>query len=89
MNTPRDNNRINVGLGVKSTDGVTLVSLNGNITYNSLLSDSTTVPSDFGTTDAKRDENFVPAFMAVSSADGITPVAVYIDSSTGKLLMTT
>lgn len=35
--------------------------------------------------DAKRDENFVPTLIGVSSADGTTPVTVYVDPTTHRL----
>lgn len=35
---------------------------------------------------AERDENFVPTLLAVSSVDGVTPVAVYADPTTHRLL---
>ena len=38
---------------------------------------------------AKRDENMVPALLAVSNTDGITPVVVYADPTTHKLLVDT
>lgn len=37
--------------------------------------------------DAKRDQNFVPTLIAVSSADGATPVIVYADPTTHRLLV--
>lgn len=36
---------------------------------------------------AERDENFVPTLLAVSNADGVTPVAVYADPTTHRLLV--
>lgn len=36
---------------------------------------------------AARDENFVPTLLAVSSADGVTPIAVYADPITHRLLV--
>lgn len=35
---------------------------------------------------ASRDENFVPTLLAASSADGVTPVKVYADPTTHRLL---
>lgn len=35
--------------------------------------------------DAKRDQNRVPTLLGVSSADGITPVAVYVDPTTHRM----
>lgn len=37
--------------------------------------------------DAKRDDNYVPTLIAVSSADGVTPVRVYADPTTHRLLV--
>jgi len=37
--------------------------------------------------DAKRDQNFVPTLLGVSNADGVTPVAVYADPVTHRLLV--
>lgn len=36
--------------------------------------------------DAKRDGNFVPTLLATSSVDGVTPVLVYADPTTHRLL---
>jgi len=43
--------------------------------------------SNFSYDTADRDENGVPVAMGVSSADGVTPVPIYADSATGKLLI--
>lgn len=37
--------------------------------------------------DAKRDDNFVPTLLAVSSVDGVTPVTVYANPITHRLLV--
>lgn len=37
--------------------------------------------------DAKRDENKVVTMLGVSSADGVTPIPVQIDSVTGRVLL--
>lgn len=37
--------------------------------------------------DASRDNNFVPTLLAASSSDGSTPVRVYADPSTHRLLV--
>jgi len=39
--------------------------------------------------DAKRDANFVPTLLGVSSADGTTPTLVYADPTTHRLLVDT
>lgn len=38
---------------------------------------------------AARDQNFVPTLLGVSNADGTTPVAVYADPTTHRLLVDT
>ncbi len=50
------------------------------------MADDDTTGSDFGPVDDLRDANFVPALMAVSSADGKTPVVLYANSA-GELLV--
>lgn len=35
---------------------------------------------------ASRDENSVPTLLGVSSSDGVTPVPVYVDPSTHRVL---
>lgn len=37
--------------------------------------------------DAKRDANMVPTLLGVSSSDGITPVPVYVDPITHRVLV--
>lgn len=37
--------------------------------------------------DAKRDQNLVPTLIAVSNADGVTPVLLYADPVTHRLLI--
>jgi len=37
--------------------------------------------------DAKRDNNYVPTLLAVSNADGVTPVTLYADPTTHRLLV--
>ena len=37
--------------------------------------------------DAKRDSNYVPTLLAVSNADGVTPVTLYADPTTHRLLV--
>lgn len=36
---------------------------------------------------AKRDENRIPTLIGVSSSDGVTPVLVYVDPTTHRLLV--
>lgn len=36
---------------------------------------------------AKRDQNYVPTLLGVSNADGVTPVTVYVDPATHRMLV--
>lgn len=36
---------------------------------------------------AKRDENFIPTLLGVSNADGTTPVTIYVDPTTHRMLV--
>jgi hypothetical protein len=49
-------------------------------------SDGTT-GTDYGNVNALRDANRTTGIMAISSADGVTPVALYIDTSNNGLLI--
>lgn len=87
MRTPRDENRITIGLGVLNTDGVTPVSLTADPVTNRLKTNGASGGTDFGRDVAERDENRVPVFMAVSAVDGVTPVPIYLNAA-GELLIT-
>lgn len=80
----KDQNSVNTMFGVLNTDGVTITPIKANDTAHALKTSDGTSGSDHGTTNAKRDENRVPALMATST-DGVTPIALYVDSS-GNLL---
>lgn len=86
-NAAKDQNGVSTLLGVLDTDGETLVRVKVNESSgNSLQVDDNTTGTDNGPSIAPRDQNFVPALIAVSSVDGVTPVVVYADSN-GKLLI--
>jgi hypothetical protein len=86
-NAAKDQNGVSTLLGVLDSDGETLVRVKVNeSSNNSLQVDDNTTGSDNGPSIAPRDQNFVPALIAVSSVDGVTPVVVYADSN-GKLLI--
>lgn len=88
MTAQRDQNRISVIQGISNADGKTLLSIQADPALNAVKSDDDVTGSDMGGNPDPRDENRRVAFMAVSAVDGITPVAVYIDSVTNKLLLT-
>lgn len=86
-NAAKDQNGVSTLLGVLDSDGETLVRVKVNeSSNNSLQVDDNTTGSDNGPSIAPRDQNFVPALIAVSSVDGVTPVVVYADTN-GKLLI--
>lgn len=84
MNAKRDNNGIAVIQGALNTDGVTPTSVVASPTLHTMAISDGTTGSDNGTVNAKRDANQVTDLMALST-DGVTPVALYVDSS-GNLL---
>ncbi len=72
--------------GVLNTTGASIVAVEVNPTTHGLSVDNDTTGTDNGPDRALRDENFVPTLLAVSSADGVTPIALYVDAN-GKLLI--
>ncbi len=82
----RDNNFVTTLLGTLDSNGTTLIPVKANPSTHALLVDDNTSGSDNGPVNAPRDVNFVPALMAVSSLDGVTPVVVYADTD-GNLLI--
>lgn len=87
-NAYRDENNVPTLIATSNTDGKSIIRVLANASNHSLKVDDDTTGTDHGNNNgiANRDENNVPVFIAVSSADGITPVEVYVDSS-GKLLI--
>ena len=90
-NAKRDENNVPTLIGVLNSDGETIVpvQVRNNGVEEVLKVNNDVGGSDNGPSDrALRDENFVTTLIGVSSADGVTPVAVYADSD-GKLLIST
>lgn len=84
-NAARDENNVPTLIAVQP-DGTTIVRVKADPTNHSLSIEDDTTGSDNGPDRALRDENFVTTLIGVSSADGVTPVAVYANSS-GQLLI--
>lgn len=82
-----DENRIPTILGTSNLDGKTTLPIFANPVNHGLSVDDNTTGTDKGGNPDPRDTNRKIAFFAVSSADGVTPVAVYADSN-NKLLVT-
>jgi len=82
-----DQNRVPAALGVSNANGSSVIPVYGNPANNAMKADDNTTGSDLGGNPDPRDANRKVAFMAVSSVDGVTPVAVYVDSATNKLLI--
>lgn len=88
-NAKRDENNVPTLIAVLDTDGETIVPVQVTVGGPDpvLAVDDDTTGSDNGPSErALRDENFVTTLIGVSSADGVTPVAVYANSS-GQLLI--
>lgn len=72
-------------MGVLNTDGQTIVHAEVDPNTHVLDINDGATGSDNGGNNV-RDANSYPVLMAVSNADGTTPIALYFDSS-GKLLV--
>ena len=83
----RDGNGVPVRLAVSNADGTTILQIQANPTTHALSADDNNTGSDLTGSRALTDANGVATMLAVSSVDGITPVPLYIDSVSGKLLV--
>jgi hypothetical protein len=88
MEASRDNNRISTLVVESSVNGTDVMKVYATTGFgNRLLCEDDTGGTDVSEQPGKRDGNFVPVLMAVSSLDGVTPVAVYGNPVTGALLI--
>lgn len=89
VNAYRDENSKPNLIAASKNDGVTIVPIQVDATNHSLVVNDASTGSDNGNNqgNAARDENSIPVLMAVSSADGVTPIEVYGDPLTGALLI--
>lgn len=85
-NAAKDQNGVSTLLGVLNSDGRTTTKIKVNPSNHGFKVDNASTGTDKGPSIAPRDQNNVPAIMAVSSVDGVTPVVVYCDSN-GALLI--
>ena len=86
-NAYKDENGVSTIIGVSSSDGSKIVRVTANPLDCAISVDDDTTGTDYGARSAHRDENNVPVLLAVSSVDGVTPVEVYVDEVTGRLLI--
>lgn len=87
MKVSRDQNYVPALIASQNNVATLPAALLANPTTHGLVITDGTTGSDFGPKNAVRDEDDVPAMMAVSSADGVTPVALYVDAITSALLI--
>lgn len=80
-----DENGVPTLLGTVNT-GVSTIAIKGIPSEHALSVSDGTSGSDNGPVNAPRDINRIPALMAISSADGITPIPIYTTIQ-GKLLI--
>lgn len=85
-NAKRDQNSIPTMLGLLNSDGVTGTLVYGSPTTHGLDVDDNTTGSDNGGEQAKMDDNGVTPLIVVSEVDGVTPVALYVNSSNQLLI---
>ena len=74
-------------LATSSADGSTPVVVKADPSTHALEVSDGTTGSDLSGDNASRDQNQVPVFMGVSSTDGKTSVPIYVNQSTGELLI--
>jgi hypothetical protein len=84
-----DQNRIPVIQAVSDADGKTVLPVKADPVSKGLCIATGTTGTDKGGNPVPRDDNRKVAFFAVSAVDGVTPVAVYCDATTGALLVKT
>lgn len=86
-NSAQDQNFVKSLIASQNNASVLPARLRAEPISHSLAIDDGTSGTDFGPVNAARDGNDVTCIMAVSSADGITPVALYVDAITKALLI--
>lgn len=88
-NASKDENSANTLIGISNSDGTTIVLPWANVSTHNLLLDDNTTGTDHGNHGgvAYRDENGIPVMIAVSETDGFTPIELYVDPVTHKLLV--
>jgi hypothetical protein len=83
-----DQNRVPAIQGVSDDDGITLLNVYADPATNRLMCYDGTSGTDLSPDEnAQRDGNFRTGLLAVSSVDGETPVPIYVDHLTNKLLI--
>lgn len=87
-NSFHDNNNVPTLIAVE-TDGKTLINLEASPSTHSLDTSNGSSGSDNGPKQSRHDNNNVHILMATSDLDGITPIALYSDSSGNLLIQST
>ncbi len=86
VSIPLDANRQQMIAGTLDTDGQTVVPIYANPSTHAIKTASATTGSSFTSTTAQRDANRKTVIWGVSSADGITPIYIAVNSS-GEVLI--
>lgn len=87
MNAQKDKNFVNSLTAV--LNGVTIKTIAANPITHKLEVNTGTSGTDLGPADALKDANHVPTLIAISSADGKTPVVVYSDTNGNLMVQST
>lgn len=85
-NASIDGNSVATLTAALNTNGTTITRVKVNSANHALKINDASTGTDHGSNHALHDENGRTTLIAVSSADGITPIEVYCDSS-GNLLV--
>lgn len=85
----RDSNFVPTLIAASKNDGTTIVRVLASPTTHGLIIDDASTGSDNGNNkgSAMKDENMVAVLLAVSRTDGLTPVEIYADPTTGALFV--
>lgn len=83
----RDENGVTTLLGTSNVNGELPILCRVVEPCHGLVVEDGTTGIDLSDDIASRDQNYVTVLMAVSRTDGVTPVAVYCNATTGALLI--
>lgn len=86
-NAAIDGNRVPTVMGMQNNQVGGLIRLYVNPTSHGMAISDGTGGNDYGTVNAERDGNRHTGIIGASSADGITPVPIYIDTANNGLLI--
>ena len=85
----RDNNQVEVMMGVLNTDGTTPTRIYADPNTAAIKVSDGSTGTNLGATRASRDNSGIPVLIAVSNTDGTTPIPLNVDSNGNLLIKST